>query len=1128
MSAYAALVSLLRLVQTSLDPGRPLIFDNRNQLHSLNEKVIFFLDFLDNSSNYNSTQISELEKKIREAAYRAEDLLESQLSGILGTASRRLRVLMVMTMINFLYSFLMLRNWIHVSLPQLLPDWIIIFTLRIFIPAIASIAICTILAFILNLALKESNLSEIDGSRAQETHYLHLVLYDLDVMVKEVVRIKETRGHDPDMSASASLLSLRGILDGILESGEMRIPHNRAQLKSLHGKVTSLLDFLGNTLAKSDLKILEAAIADSVYKAQQLVEFQIPAQFFLDRDRRRFLKLMRSILLVTFSSVSASVILAINPDRTQLMMGWAIAVVLSAVVALLTMVLKAKDTNVMKENHELGLVIDDLDIIVKDVTNIKDACGDSQNLPTDAAAASSTKRNLAGSGKNIVVGLERDMEQIKARLMQDSSKLEVISIVGMGGIGKTTLATQVYNDPDIAHHFDTRAWVTISQEYSLRNVLLALYDSAKIITDKEKHEDCDELALDLHKELMFRRYLIVIDDVWDKEIWVFMSRYFPENCNRSRVLLTSRLSNVASYPDPGSPLHHMQCLNEDKSWYLLCENVFGAEICPVELESIGREIARGCRGLPLAILVIGGLLYKEKKSLVWREVAENLNFKLRQIEDQCLEILGLSYNHLPHHLRPCFLYMGVFLRDSEIPVSRLISLWEAEGFLKTCTSKSLEVVGEDYLKDLIDRNLILACKRSCNGKLRTCGIHDLLRDFCVENASKENFFHVMDGGGYITRVLPEQTPRRLSVRPDALQVIARHDLISSYYHIRSFLCTASELVKHPSALDLVFPYLRVLDVLELHFGEFPHQIVKLGRLRYLAFHCDGPLPPSMSKLLSLETIVHHHCSTSKYPILPRVIWSMPNLRHIYMKPGCYLPNPVNYQLPWKSFILEHLQTLVGVSNFKWSKCIVKSIPYLKKLSVSYDVPSCVDWSGYQLESLVNLHKLEKLKITVEHHLSESAMHPPKLAFPQNLERITLSGCRIPWESMRSAGALPNLQVLKLRNFACQGPVWEPVEGEFCQLMHLLVEDSDLEHWKSNDAHFPRLQRLILRQCNKLREVPFSMGDIATLERMELVGCSFSAVTAARKILDEQQYLGNDDLKIHIEETSCSLANEFFI
>lgn len=152
-------------------------------------------------------------------------------------------------------------------------------------------------------------------------------------------------------------------------------------------------------------------------------------------------------------------------------------------------------------------------------------------------------------------------------------------------------------------------------------------------------------------------------------------------------------------------------------------------------------------------------MYKEHRSEIWIDIAMNLRSNLKNTEEQCMKILGLSFNHLPHHLRPCFLYMGVFPRNCRIPLSKLIILWVAEGFLKRCKPKNLEEVAEDNLNDLIDRNLILVCKKSCNGKIRTCNIHDLLMDVCVQNSSKENFLHVVNRDGYATG----ESPKRLHV-----------------------------------------------------------------------------------------------------------------------------------------------------------------------------------------------------------------------------------------------------------------------------------------------------------------------------------------------------------------------------
>ncbi|KAK4437204.1 hypothetical protein Salat_0054300 [Sesamum alatum] len=216
-------------------------------------------------------------------------------------------------------------------------------------------------------------------------------------------------------------------------------------------------------------------------------------------------------------------------------------------------------------------------------------------------------------------------------------------------------------------------------------------------------------------------------------------------------------------------------------------------------------------------------------------------------------------------------------------------------------------------------------------------------------------------------------------------------------------------------------------------------------------------------------------------------------------------------------VLGNLQTLSEVRNLRCSDDILQKIPNLKQLGISYDVSPTVEWSEYQLEALVNLHQLETLKLLFKYssHASES-VNPPKLAFPENLKRLTLAGCGIPWSSMTVVGALPNLEVLKLRKNACKGSEWEPVEEQFCQLKHLLLEEVDLVQWGANEAHFPRLQHLIIRSCYKLKEIPSCIGEIPTLEMIEMVDCHPSAVTCAEQIHEEQESMGNEDLKVRID------------
>ncbi|KAH6773385.1 hypothetical protein C2S52_003732 [Perilla frutescens var. hirtella] len=181
----------------------------------------------------------------------------------------------------------------------------------------------------------------------------------------------------------------------------------------------------------------------------------------------------------------------------------------------------------------------------------------------------------------------------------------------------------------------------------------------------------------------------------------------------------------------------MNLLDEDASWELLCENVFGRqESCHLELEEIGKKIVRKCKGLPLSIVVVGGLIAKFRRTPeFWEHTLENRN-SIVNLEERCSQILQMSYNNLPVHLKSCFLDMGVFKEDSSIGVPKLIKLWLGEGFLKPIDGKSLKEAAEEYLGELIERNFVIVEKFNYNGKPKSCKVHDLLRDLCIREAQK--------------------------------------------------------------------------------------------------------------------------------------------------------------------------------------------------------------------------------------------------------------------------------------------------------------------------------------------------------------------------------------------------------
>ncbi|KAK4437303.1 putative disease resistance protein [Sesamum alatum] len=754
--------------------------------------------------------------------------------------------------------------------------------------------------------------------------------------------------------------------------------------------------------------------------------------------------------------------------------------------------------------QEIDKVIEKIDCITIELTVIKEKWGDEgQEQKSTPSLLASSSTGLPSGGKNsTMVGFDERLLQIMDELTKDESNLQILPIVGMGGIGKTTLAKTVFDHPYIVKRFDVRMWSIISQEYSVREILLDFLNDGK--KQESSEETVAELGERLHKKLFGRKYLIVMDDVWSIKAWDDLNLFFPNNRNGSRVMMTSRLLNVVVSLSSGEP-YLMDFLDKEKSWNLLCEKAFGQKSCPYrELEGIGKNIAKGCKGLPLAIVVIGGLLAKSNMTReYWDSVAKNLNsFANSEDNEHCLKILSLSYNNLPIHLKPCFLYMSVFGEDKDIKVSELAKLWVADGILKPIRGKILEVVAEEYLKDLVDRNMILIRSWTSTGKIKSCGIHDLLRDLCLKEFDKEHFIRV-----------PKVQRLHLKRNKDVCFLCSKEDTLERINLPQVHVGAQSTSIVAPFVCDAcrtMFPQiikLRLARVMDIFNDDELLQPTKLQyfslrTLWQVGFHTPLPL------FWNLQTLRLDITSNVYYPVfLPNEIWEMPQLRHLEVQ-IISLPNPIVTQ--GSATILENLHTLSKILNFRCTEEVLERIPNVKKLKIIYS-DNLEEWSYYCLYNLAYLHKLESL------FLSSKFVSLEHTAFPQSLKKLTLTMCRIPWEDMTIFGSLPNLEVLKLYHKAFQGPEWNPHEGQFLRLKVLYIHSIDLELWGAEDIHFPNLERLVLKTMFELKEIPSGIGDIVTLRSIYLSDCTDSAVNSAKQIQKEQESNGNE-LEVRVEST----------
>uniref|UniRef100_A0ACD6A8S4 Uncharacterized protein n=1 Tax=Avena sativa TaxID=4498 RepID=A0ACD6A8S4_AVESA len=354
------------------------------------------------------------------------------------------------------------------------------------------------------------------------------------------------------------------------------------------------------------------------------------------------------------------------------------------------------------------------------------------------------------------------------------------------------------------------------------------------------------------------RYLIIIDDIWSTSAWDALKYAFPENSCSSRIIVTTRIVDVArSCCQPGrqDSVYEMQPLTDDHSKSLFFRRIFGSgNCCPEMLKEISSEILKKCGGLPLAIISISGLLankqhVKEEWEMVKRSIGSALE-KSQNLEGMS-KILSLSYNSLPPKLKTCLLYLSVFPEDYEIERERIVRRWIAEGFISEERGQSRQEVAEKYFYELINKNMVQPVDISYDSKVRACRVHDIMLEILISKSAEDNFITVL-GGGQMSLANRNCFIRRLSVQDvnhETVSALANEDLS----HVRS-LTISSGCIKHlPSLVE--FEALRVLDFEDCNGWDFEdHECL------------DDYIMDGIEKLLQLKYLGLRGTQTSKIPL----------------------------------------------------------------------------------------------------------------------------------------------------------------------------------------------------------------------------------------------------------------------
>ncbi|XP_047946925.1 putative disease resistance protein RGA1 isoform X3 [Salvia hispanica] len=347
--------------------------------------------------------------------------------------------------------------------------------------------------------------------------------------------------------------------------------------------------------------------------------------------------------------------------------------------------------------------------------------------PREVAASRETGSLL--NHTNQIYGRKKDKEKIVGILLNDvkeNQDMSVLPIIGVGGLGKTTLAQLVFNDPRVVDHFNIRIWVCVSDNFELKTLVKAMIEAA---TGSAKATDLHQLDVVEHQLsdlLSQKRYLIVLDDVWNdqQEKWFELKDTLSCGSTGASIIVTTRQKKVADIMGTLPP-HFLKGLSDENCWMLLRSRAFGhEEEASLQLELIGKQIVKKCAGVPLAAKALGGILRFKRTREEWIYVKESELWKLSPEESLILPALRLSYHHLPLQLRQCFAYFAAFPKDHEIEKEELILRWIAHGHIPSNGNIQGEDVGNQICNELLLRSLLQTSVR--NDKFMI--IHDLVHD----------------------------------------------------------------------------------------------------------------------------------------------------------------------------------------------------------------------------------------------------------------------------------------------------------------------------------------------------------------------------------------------------------------